>query len=173
MRTESWSKRRNTIWLQGAVLMTLALRAPALSNGQLNSAPGGSATADPTVLREIVDPSTGHHWLLLRDQARPGAPGRLVLAATPHGMSPGDSLARLVVPVLPSARLQPIIRGGDRVMVEETTPVVEAHLEGVALQPAAEGAQLDVRLKLSGTRVRAVALAPGRVEIVRLEGGKG
>jgi flagella basal body P-ring formation protein FlgA len=68
--------------------------------------------------------------------------------------------------------LKPMIRGGDPVVVEETTPVMEARFEGIALQPAVEGATLDVRLKISGAVVQAVALAPGRVEILRVQGGR-
>jgi hypothetical protein len=58
-----------------------------------------------------------------------------------------------------------IIRTGDRVRVEEHTPVVDADLESVALGPAIAGASLNVRLRIGGRVVRAVAVAPGRAQI--------
>jgi flagella basal body P-ring formation protein FlgA len=57
---------------------------------------------------------------------------------------------------------RPVIRAGDRLVVEENTAVIEARLEAVALGPAALGSSFDVRLKLGGKVARAVALAPGR-----------
>jgi flagella basal body P-ring formation protein FlgA len=56
-----------------------------------------------------------------------------------------------------------VIRGGDRVILEEHTPVVDARLEAIALAPAREGGTLRVRLKIGGGIVEAVALGPGRV----------
>jgi flagella basal body P-ring formation protein FlgA len=50
-------------------------------------------------------------------------------------------------------------------MVEEHTPIVEAHLEAVALGSAAVGEEFDVRLRVGGKVLRAVALGPGRAEL--------
>jgi hypothetical protein len=61
--------------------------------------------------------------------------------------------------------LSPVIRAGERLIVEESTPVVEARLEAVSLGPAAVGSPLDVRLKVGGKVVRAVALGPGRAAL--------
>ena len=58
--------------------------------------------------------------------------------------------------------LLPVIRAGDRLIVEEHTAVVEARLEAVALGPAASGSPFQVRLTIGGKVVRAVALGPGR-----------
>jgi len=56
----------------------------------------------------------------------------------------------------------PVIRAGDRLIVEEKTAVAEVRLEAVALGPAGNGFPLLVRLKIGGRVVRAVALGPGR-----------
>jgi hypothetical protein len=59
----------------------------------------------------------------------------------------------------------PVIRAGDRIVVEEHTDVVDAVLEAVALGPAVEQGPLDVRLRIGGRVVRVVALAPGRARL--------
>jgi hypothetical protein len=129
--------------------------------------PSSSLSTEPSVLREIIDPSTGDRWLLLRDPSRPGAPGQMVLVSGPARARTTESFVDLSMPWMPPPIvLKPIIRGGDPVVVEESTPVVEARFAGTALQPAVEGAQLDVRLKLSGTVIKTVALAPGRTSVV-------
>jgi flagella basal body P-ring formation protein FlgA len=58
--------------------------------------------------------------------------------------------------------LIPVIRSGDRLIVEEHTARVDAVLEARAMNPAAVGGALDVRLTIGGVVVRAVALGPGR-----------
>jgi predicted secreted protein len=55
-----------------------------------------------------------------------------------------------------------VIHTGDLLVVEENTAVVEARLEAVALGPAWAGSSFDVRLKIGGKVVRAIALASGR-----------
>ncbi len=100
------------------------------------------------LVREIDDPHSGARWMLLRDPGHPGGPGRMVLA--------GASRLAEKVPQ------RPIIRAGDRLIVEENTAVVEARLEAVALGPAASGSAFDVRLEIGGRIARVVALAPGR-----------
>jgi len=109
----------------------------------------GSETPQP--IREIDDPHSGARWMLLRNSEYPAGPGRLVLAG-------GPSLSRRDEGT--PQRL--IIRAGDRLIVEESTPVVEARLEAIALGPAGPGSAFDVRLKIGGRIARVVALAPGR-----------
>ncbi len=116
-------------------------------------------------LRAIDDPCTGARWLLVRDGNNPAGPGRLLLVVEPRnaagqGSSDGAMAARTTMAKL--ALLIPVIRAGDRLVVEEDTPRVEARLEAVALGPAAAGSGLEVRLRIGGRVVRAVALAPGR-----------
>jgi len=117
------------------------------------------------VVREIDDPHTGDRWLLVRDPNHPGAPGRMVLVAgavRPAGRKApgaGSAIAAWLTRRIPPI---PVIRAGDRLVVEQSTPVIEARLEAVALGPAAVGAPLNVRLAIGGNVVPAIALGPGR-----------
>jgi len=123
-------------------------------------------------IREIDDPQTGDRWLLVRDTDRPGAPGRMVLVSgAGQGVRGVSAKNRGNALLVNFASFRPVIRGGDRVVVEESTPLVEARLEGVALGPAATGATLNVRLKINGGVVRAVALGPGRAAMAAGQGG--
>ena len=117
------------------------------------------------LMREIDDPSNGDRWLLVRDPSRPGGPGRLFLApsASSFGSRQGGSNP---------ARLVPVIHGGDRLIVEEKTALVEAHLDAVALGPAFTGGALSVRLVIGGIVLRAVALGPGRAALVSATEGQ-
>lgn len=116
------------------------------------------AAAPGEVVREIDDLRTGAHWLLMRDASHPGGPGRLVLVD-----GAANRVAQNQVEVTPShAELRPVLRAGDRLIVEENTPRVEARYEAVALGSAVPGSALAVRLKIGGKVVRAVALGPGR-----------
>jgi hypothetical protein len=155
----------------GAALLGMA--AAAWAYGQ-TAAPTGSgmrililppefvqARAGGEIVREIDDPHSGARWLLERNADHPGGPGLLVLAE--GGRNPGRQ---------DKARFEPsgvdprtVIRAGERLIVEENTPVVEARLEAVALGPAVIGSVLDARLKIGGRVVRAVALGPGRAEL--------
>jgi hypothetical protein len=112
------------------------------------------ASISGEIVREIDDPHTGIRWLLMRDLSHPGGPGRLVPAANPR------SEARPNEPVAEPVR--PVIRAGDRLVVEEDTAVVSSRLEAVALGPAAVGSSFDARLKIGGRVVRVLALATGR-----------
>ncbi len=120
------------------------------------SPPGQPIGSNATeVIREIDDPHSGERWLLLRNPAHPGGPGRLVLArqnrqdgSRASGSAPGQYL--------------PVVRAGDRIVIEEHTAVADARLEAVALNPAAAGAPLNVRLTLGGKVVRATAVGPGQ-----------
>lgn len=120
--------------------------------------------APEEIVREIDDPHTGDRWLLVRSHGHSGGPGRLVLAAS-HRNAAGDASGR-ITPQADELRLIPVIRSGDRLIVEEHTAAVDAVLEARALQPSAAGAELDVRLAIGGKVVRAVALGPGRAAIL-------
>jgi hypothetical protein len=127
------------------------------------------ALMEDRVVREIRDPDSGACWLLIRDGAHPGGPGRLVLAEKPPLLESRNQGAENRPPLRPAAESSyatpvPVLHAGERLIVEEHTPVVEAHLEAVALGPAAIGEEFDVRLRVGGKVVRAVALGPGRAE---------
>lgn len=102
------------------------------------------------VLREIRDPHTGICWRLLSDLAAPAGPAQLAASGA------GDSCP----PVQAAQRFA--IQQGDRVVLEEHTPTVDARLEAVAMGSARVGSPVDLRLKIGGKVVRAVAIAPGR-----------
>jgi hypothetical protein len=129
----------------------------------------GSAAFQPLVappaadlFREIDDPSSGTRWLLFRDPIHPGGPGRLVpLGPWPLALGPSSS-----VPGPWRLALRPVIHSGDRIVVEQNTPVIEARFEAIALGPAVPGATLQARLRIGGRVVRAVALAPHRAALV-------
>jgi hypothetical protein len=124
------------------------------------------------VYREIDDPFTGDRWLLLRDDRHPGGPGRLVLAtgsldvqaSSRSGREKAGSRSYTVM-------LLPVIRTGDRLIVERNTSVVEERLEAVALGPAVQGSSFEVRLEIGGKIFRAVALGPGQA-VFAPEAGK-
>lgn len=116
------------------------------------------------IVREIDDPHNGTRWLLIRNSDHPAGPGVLMMVSdgatgTRQRKSDGATLA------IDAQALSPVIRAGERLIVEESTPVVEARLEAVSLGPAAVGSPLDVRLKVGGKVVRAVALGPGRAAL--------
>jgi len=58
-----------------------------------------------------------------------------------------------------------VIHGGDKIIVEEHTTVVDARLEAVALGPAAQGNAFRVRLNIGGKVILAVATAPGQAVV--------
>jgi len=111
-------------------------------------------------IREIADPGTGACWLLVRNRTHPGGPGRLVRVecarAAPAVAAQGGAAA--------SDLRAPVIRGGDRVILEAHTAVMDAELEAVALAAAPAGARLALRLKIGGRVVTGVAEGPGRAE---------
>jgi hypothetical protein len=123
--------------------------------------PPASPIVAGTVLREILDPHLGDRWLLVRDFENPGGPGRLVLAQSkvpselPGAHSPQPQFA------------SPVIRTGERIILEEHTPHVDAALEAVALGPATPGSVLRVRLQVGGHVVRAIAIRAGHVVLAR------
>jgi len=122
------------------------LSSPAL--GSSSQAPAGE------IVREIDDPSNGDRWLLVHNANHPAGPGLLLLVS-------GDRIQpRQAGPAAQPAL--PIIRPGDRVIVEENTPIVAARLEAVAMGPALAGAAFNARLTIGGRVIRAIAIAPGR-----------
>lgn len=116
---------------------------------------------------EIDDAQTGSRWLLLPDSIHPGGPGRMVLAGSRETAGllsvKGGNPAADASAIRPPARA--VIRGGDQLIVEENSKVVEARFEAVALGPAAVGSVFEARLKIGGKPVRVVALGPGRAAL--------
>jgi hypothetical protein len=143
-----------------------------LSSGGLAPA---SALVPGQVIREIDDPFNGARWLLVRDEETPAGPRRLLLVESGrNSLRQLKAVGTLVhgAPGVEPALFRPVIRAGDRLVVEENTAVVEARLEAVALGPAAVGSPLEVRLRIGGRVVRAVALAPGRAALAAQTEGR-
>ena len=142
-----------TVWM-----LVLAISAPSIARAQTPAVENrDTATAPVRVLREIKDPHTGETWRLFPNQADPAGPGQLVRfrdTSCPKVNHEGE-------------KEKPVIRRGDRVVVEEHSAVMEAYLEARALEPAQIGSLLNLRLKVGGKVVRAVAIAPGRAEVRR------
>lgn len=121
----------------------------------------------PAAMREIVDPANGDRWLLLRDSAAPGGPGRLVRVpkaagssyALNRGATGSDSVPR------------PVIHGGDVLVIEQNSPVLEARFRAVALETAQAGARFRARLQATGAIVHAIAIASGRAALAEETGG--
>jgi hypothetical protein len=151
----------------GGQSVTVAGRA-ASSPRILSSAPGlvsVPAYSPGQLVRVIDDPNLGDRWLLIRDPNHPGGPGRLVLAnrsRSETGRSGSAGAPEAGKPGTDQVLASPVIHTGDLLVVEENTAVVEARLEAVALGPAWAGSSFDVRLKIGGKVVRAIALAQGR-----------
>jgi hypothetical protein len=137
------------------------------SGAQVMLSSGGLASVETMgqgeVVREIDDPHTWDRWLLMRNDQYPGGPGRLVLVAA-HRNAAGGATPRAAAPA-GDAQILPVIRTGDRLILEEHTARVDAVLEARAMNPAAPGALLEVRLAIGGNVVRAVALGPGRAAL--------
>jgi hypothetical protein len=137
------------------------------------------------VVREIDDPHTGQRWLLVRNGQQSGGPGRLLLVGQMQSeqvragqmkvqtlrREPGEATRQIAAAPAEFGFL-PVIRAGDRLVVEEHTPVVDALLEARALNPAAQGSALEARLSIGGRAVRVVALGPGRAALLPEAGGR-
>jgi hypothetical protein len=114
------------------------------------------------VVRSLRDPHTGQCWQLTRQSLPSGGPGRMiqvsdeecaVISLKTNGMPRGK----------PEPKMQtPAIRAGDRLIVEETSAVVEARFAAVALSPAVLGATFNARMQIGGRVVRVIALGSGR-----------
>jgi hypothetical protein len=160
------------IWHSCGVLTVTLLMASGWSFGQamasfspgvqrIISAPAaGSNQAKAEILREIDDPHNGDCWLLERNPVHPAGPGRLVLASVGKRTSPDKVQTAIgAEPVLP------VIRSGDRVVVEEHSAQADARLEAVAIGPALAGASFNVRLAIGSQIVRVLAVSPGRAVV--------
>lgn len=115
---------------------------------------GGMTGVGAPAKRVIEDPNSGRRWVLARDPEHPGGPGKLVEEpARAEEKSGGEQKAL------------PVIRAGDRVLVEENTRVARGLFEAVALSTARQGASFRVRLRVGGRVVWAIAVGPGRATL--------
>jgi hypothetical protein len=114
-------------------------------------------------LREIEDPNLGDRWELYRELNHPGGPGRWIRASIGKFRAGAQGLAEVARADPPTI---PVIRMGDRVVVEEDTARVEERLEAVALGSAVTGSVVQVRLKIGGQVMHAMVVAAGRARFV-------
>ena len=109
------------------------------------------------ILREIKDPYSPARWVIIRNVLNPAGPA-LIAAEDDHAQTgPSSKTGKRT----PSA----VIHAGNHIVVEEHTTAAESYLEAIALGAAEVGAALNVRLKIGGKVVRAVAIAPGRAAL--------
>lgn len=141
-----------------AFLLGLLVAATFCAHDGFAASQGQEATAGESssvrVMAEIDDPQLGTRWLLRSNPTHPGGPGVMTPATYTKGVIPNSSST--------AVSAQPVIRGGDRIIVEENLAVVEARLEAIALGSAAAGSSFQARLRIGGKVVRAIALRPGR-----------
>ena len=165
-------------WKQAAIVGMLGVVLPGWARergGGAERAPAAAAAAQASwsaapaaaVVRVIVDAATGDCWLLERATEHGGGPGRLVRAARGDRACgrAGDAAAGHRTRSVARHGL-PAIRAGARIVVEEETAVVEAHLEAIALEPGWTGTVLRVRPAIGGRVLHALVLGPGRARIV-------
>jgi len=126
----------------------------------------------PAAVREIVDPANGDRWLLVRNSASPGGPGRLVRVPKATGTGsvtdarqPDSGAFRAV------STYRPVIHSGDSLVIEQSSPVLEARFRAVALETAPAGARFRARLQATGAVVHAIAVASGRAALAEETGG--
>lgn len=154
----------------------------ALSNSSQNK------VRSSEILRVINDPGGHAIWLLSTDPVYPSGPGRLEripLTSTPHRtlaeesptprvdevnwqITNSGSLASSpseLASVAPAPNLTPVIRAGDRIIIEQHSAILDSTLAAIALGPARLGAQFDARLVVGGKHLHAIALASGRAII--------
>ena len=141
-------------WGRWALPVALAAFAAWRGNAQV----GVLAAGQDTATRVIDDKATGSHWVLRRNPDHPGGPGRMVQI--------GDRAAEPGKLSVLGAKAVPVIHAGDRVVVEDTTAVVSARLDGIALGSAPPGGVLMARLTVGGRAVRVIAVAPGRAQLI-------
>ena len=158
---------RARIWVAASLLTASGLAAFAQT-----VTTAGTQPRPMRAVREINDPACGARWFLVPDAAHPGGPGKLILRRTvlrsTKVREPKDLSGALPADV-PSGPIVPpptvIIRGGDRLIIEQNTAVLEARFSAVALEPAVRGQLLRARLNVDGKAVWVQALSPGHAAL--------
>jgi hypothetical protein len=136
------------VLLLGVLLVTYV--APSAYGSSL-SKPMQDEVRRDLIRRDFLDPCLGLHWQLMDDPKHPGGPGRLVqlreMAVADAGKRFAEAnVASLDATPLKAPLLPVVIRAGERITVEQETPVLHARLTAVALESGAVGDRLRVRL---------------------------
>ena len=121
-------------------------------------------TGDWRVIRSFEDASSHQSWMVVRDKKQPAAPARLWGPTMLRGAGCASAEESREALLQTASRL--IIHAGDSLIVDEHTAIVDARLEATALNAAAGGERLKVRLMIGNRVVEAVAIEPGRAEMV-------
>jgi|GEM_PF-993705 hypothetical protein len=160
----------STGWLQwGRLLMWMFLGA-CVASICTRAVATGSTDSLKGIYRTVRDPHTGFCWAVNRNTENPGGPGRMIQTLDEE-CARSRSIKYCFGVCGPEHNMQtPVIQSGDRLVVQESSPIVEVRLEAVALSPASLGAQFNARLTIGGRVIRAVALGAGRAELVRQKG---
>lgn len=151
MRMLAWLLVAAPVTIAQTQSVALNMHRRCAGSRQVAGCPGG---APVHIVREIKDPHSGTRWLIIGNAQNPAGPARIELAS---GIDD-----RVVDAKSEKTASSLVIHVGDRVVLEEHTTVVESYFDAVALGPAVAGATLDLRLKIKGKVVRAVAIAPGK-----------
>jgi hypothetical protein len=178
MLQKKGSTRRPTYLFFGMVLLSLVSLSGKAEEHKLanpKGCPGSLIDSESTqthdseyrCIRVIDDPGTGHHWLLVQQVNRPETPGLLIqnpgnLSCASCSLKGSEHNSSSGIRMLPV----PVIHSGDSIVLSEKTASLDARLEATALQTAAVGAPLEVRLKVGGRLVHAFATAPGRAAVL-------
>jgi hypothetical protein len=122
-----------------------------------------------TILRILKDPVLDSScWLLKRDPTHPEGPGTWFRTSLKNIPILSDNAQLNAGSGVIGRPVHPVIRGGDQLVIEENSDLVDARLQAVALGPAVQGEALEVRLRTTGMVLRAVALGSGRASIVQV-----
>lgn len=151
-----------------AVRFALALCAgmsPGLASCQW-AQPAAKLKASPAV-RVIEDRPQGLQWLLLRNADHPGGPGMLVPQLWEKvDLNAPQSDERSALQTRANVmRLRPVIRAGERLTIEDDSPMAHLRIEAVAMMPASAEEVFKVSLSVGGATVKAIALGPGRAKL--------
>lgn len=140
-------------------------RAVAAFTGRPLGAEGGARTPIDARLRLQACPTVALSW---RSEAHDAV---VVNCSGPDWRLFVPVLAPAVAPVAAApraaaiARIEPVIRRGDPVVIEAGSPGFSISREGIALTDAAPGARFTVRVENAKAPVQAVAVAQGRATL--------
>ncbi len=89
----------------------------------------------------------------------------VAVKAPPHLAAPPTAPVAAALRPAPAVKAEPVIRRGDAVTIEAGAPGFSITREGVAMNDAAPGARLTVKVDDSKTPVQAVAVAAGQAKL--------
>jgi hypothetical protein len=165
MKTWQHSMSVTLIALLFVFCLRQSIRAEVASGATPFTAPGPAHSLDRShfkVIRIIRDFGTNDCWALERELNRP---------AVPASLRPVSCDSLLSIPqfdrlsAVPGRSSIPAIHVGDKLLLTEHTSVADAQLEAIALSAGDVGDAISVRLKIGGSRLRAIATGKGRANI--------